>query len=110
MPAARVLRGFLNGIHQENAALAETMLDDAIRDDALVQWYPVLETAIGEINERGLRRRLRSLELGEAPIHNYRTLEGGRVTDGLSGPDLKTLLLEFLTTAAAFMSPSRFST
>jgi len=88
-----VFRGFLNGLHQENAALAETMLDDAIRDDALAQWYPVLETAIGEINEQGLRRLLRSLELGRAPIHNYRTLEGGRVTDGLSGPDFKTLLL-----------------
>jgi hypothetical protein len=69
------------------------MRDDAIRDDALAQWYPVLETAIGEINEQGLRRLLRSLELGKAPIHNYRSLEGGRVTDGLSGPDFKTLLL-----------------
>jgi hypothetical protein len=88
-----VFRGFLNGLHQENAVLAETMLDDAIRDDALAQWYPVLETAIGEINEQGLRRLLRSLELGKAPIHNYRSLEGGRVTDGLSGPDFKTLLL-----------------
>jgi hypothetical protein len=88
-----VFRGFLNGLHQENAALAETMLDDAISDDALAQWYPVLETAIGEINEQGVRRLLRSLELGKAPIHNYRTLEGGRVTDGLSGPDFKTLLV-----------------
>lgn len=88
-----VFRGFLNGLHQENSALAETMLDDAIRDDALAQWYPVLETAIGEISEQGLRRLLRSLELGKAPIHNYRTLEGGRATDGLSGSDFKTLLL-----------------
>jgi hypothetical protein len=44
-----VFRGFLNGLHQKNAALAETMLDDAIRDDALTQWHPALETAIGEI-------------------------------------------------------------
>ncbi|MGO8910191.1 MAG: hypothetical protein ACLQDM_12855 [Bradyrhizobium sp.] len=88
-----VFRGFLNGLHQKNAALAEAMLDDAIHDDALAQWYPALETAIGEINEHGLRRLLRSLERGKAPIDNYRFLEGGRVTDGLSGPDVKTLLL-----------------
>ncbi|HEY6764671.1 MAG TPA: hypothetical protein VI386_07860 [Candidatus Sulfotelmatobacter sp.] len=85
-------RGFLNGLHQKNAALAESMLDDAIHDDALAHWYPVLETAIREINKQGLRRLLRSLELGKAPINNYRALEGGRVTDGLSGPDFKTLL------------------
>jgi hypothetical protein len=88
-----VFRGFLDGLHQTNAALAGAMLDDAIDNSALAQWYPALETAIGEIHEQGLGRLLRSLELGEAPIHNYRSLEGGRVTDGLSGPNLKTLLL-----------------
>jgi hypothetical protein len=88
-----VFRGFLNGLHQKNAALAGAMLDDAIDNNALAQWYPALETAIGEIHVEGLRRLLRSLELGKAPIHNYRSLEGGRVTDGLSGPNLKTLLL-----------------
>jgi hypothetical protein len=94
-PAATpwVFRGFLNGLHQENAALAGAMLDDAIENNALAQWYPALETAVGEIHEQGLQRLLRSLELGKVPIHNYRPLEGGRVTDGLSGPDFKTLLL-----------------
>lgn len=87
-----VFRGFLNGLHQKNAALAEGMLDDAIHDDALAQWYPPLETGIGEINKQGLRRLLLSLELGKAPIANYQVLEAGRVTDGLSGPDFKTLL------------------
>ncbi len=89
-----LLRGFLNGIHEEDAGLAETMLDDAINNDALAQWYPVLETAIGEINEEGFRRLLHSLEVGKAPIFNYRSLEAGRVTEGLNGPDLKTLLLK----------------
>ncbi len=88
-----VFRGFLNGLHQENAALAETMLDDAIRDDTLAQWYPVLETGIGKINEQGVCRLLHSLEIGKAPINNYRALQRGLVTDGLSGPDFKTLLL-----------------
>jgi hypothetical protein len=88
-----VFCGFLSGLHQKNPALAESILDDAIVDDVLAQCYPALEAAIGRINERGLRRLLRSLELGKAPIHIYRMLEGGRVTDDLSGPDLKELLL-----------------
>ncbi len=87
-----VFRGFLNGLHQKNPALAEAMLGDAIHDDALAQWYPPLETGIGEINEQGLRRLLLSLELGKAPIANYLALEAGRVTDGLGGPDFRTLL------------------
>ena len=89
-----VFRAFLNGLHPKKATLVEAMLDEAIRDDALAEWYPLLETGIGEINEHGLRRLLRSLELGKAPIHNYRSLEAGRVTDGLRGPDLKTLLVK----------------
>lgn len=88
-----VFRGFLNGLHQNNSALAGAILDDAIENNGLAQWYPALETAIGEIHEQGLQRLLRSLELGKAPIHNYRSLEGGRITDGLSGPDFKALLL-----------------
>ncbi len=50
-----------------------------------------MQSSLGQ--EQGFRRLLRSLELGKAPLQNYRSLEGGRVTDGLSGPDLKTLLL-----------------
>jgi hypothetical protein len=88
-----VFCGFLSGLHQKNPALAEAILDGAIVDDVLAQCYPALEAAIGKINERGLRRLLRSLELNKAPIHIYRMLEGGRVTDDLSGPDLKELLL-----------------
>lgn len=88
-----VFCGFLSGLQQKSPAVAESILDDAIVDDVLAQCYPALEAAIGRINERGLRRLLRSLELGKAPIHIYRMLEGGRVTDDLSGPDLKELLL-----------------
>ena len=88
-----VFRGFLNGLYQKDAALAGSMLDDAVDNDALGQWYPILETAVGVINQSGLRRLTRSLELGKAPIHIYRALEAGGVTHGLAGSDFNKLLL-----------------
>ena len=63
------------------------MLDDAIDNDALAQWYPALKAAIGKIDGSGFRRLIRSLELGRAPIHIYRTLQSGGVTHRLRGPD-----------------------
>lgn len=88
-----VFCGFLNGLHQRDPALASSMLDDAINNDALAQCYPALETAIGTIEESGLRRLIRSLELGKAPTHVYRTLQGGGVTHRLSGLEFNELLL-----------------
>ena len=88
-----VFCGFLNGLHQRDPALARSMLDDAINNDALAQCYPALETAIGTIEESGLQRLIRSLELGRAPIHMYRSVMSGRVTSGLRGADFNQLLL-----------------
>lgn len=88
-----VFCGFLNGLHQRDPALASSMLDDAINDDALAQCYPALEAAIGTIEESGLRRLIRSLELGKAPTHVYRTLQGGGVTHRLGGSEFNELLL-----------------
>ena len=88
-----VFCGFLNGLHQRDPALASSMLDDAINNDALAQCYPALEVAIGTIEESGLRRLIRSLEIGKAPTHVYRTLQGGGVTHRLSGSEFNELLL-----------------
>lgn len=88
-----VLRGFLNGLHQKDPVLAGTMLDDAVGNDALAQWYPTLETAMGVIDRSGFRRLIRSLELGRAPIRIYRMLQSGGVTNGLEGSDFNELLL-----------------
>jgi hypothetical protein len=71
------------------------MLDDAIDNDGLAQWYPTLETGIGVIDKSGLHRLTRSLESGRAPIHIYRALQAGGVTHGLTGSDFNNLLLRY---------------
>jgi hypothetical protein len=88
-----VFCGFLSALHQKNQMLAGSLLDEAIEDDLLREWYPVLEAAAGTIDALGLRRLIRSLELGRAPIRSYRALVGGGVTQGLIGRDFNNLLL-----------------
>jgi len=88
-----VFSGFISGLHQKNQLLAGSLLDEAIEDDLLGEWYPVLEAAVGTIDALGLRRLIRSLEFGRAPIRLYRVLEGGGATHGLTGPDFNKLLL-----------------
>lgn len=85
--------GYLSGLHQKNQLLAGSLLDEVIEDDLLGEWYPLLEAAAGTIDALGLRRLIRSLEFGRAPIRLYRVLEGGGVTHDLTGPHFNTLLL-----------------
>jgi hypothetical protein len=88
-----VFGGFLSRLYQANRALASSLLDEAIEDDVLGVWYPVLETATGKIDSIGLQRLIRSLTLGKAPIHRYRALQGGGATHDLSGSEFNQLLL-----------------
>jgi hypothetical protein len=88
----RVLHGFLNGLNMKDPEIADVLLESSVEDGRLAPVYPVLQTAV-EIRERGAKRLLRSLELGKAPIQNYRNLLSGGATHNLSGHDFNKLLL-----------------
>ncbi len=88
-----VFGGFINGLHQRDPLLAGSLLDEAIEDDYVGEWYPMLEAATGAIDALGLRRLLRSLEFGKAPIRSYHVLESGGVTHDLDGSEFNKLLL-----------------
>jgi hypothetical protein len=87
-----VFCGFLNALHAINPKLLNALLDNALEDETLAQWYPVLQTAAG-IDKEGVNRLMRSLELGKAWIGIYRNLVGGGVTHQICGPDFNRLLL-----------------
>jgi hypothetical protein len=87
-----IFRGFLNGLHTINAKLANDLLDNALEDETLAPWYPVLQTAVG-IDNQGLNRLIRSLDLGKAWVGTYRNLVGGGVTHQIGGRDFNNLLL-----------------
>jgi len=87
-----VFCGFLNALHAINPKLFSVLLDDALENETLAPWYPVLETSVG-IEKEGVDRLMRSLELGKAWIGTYNGLVGGGVTHQISGPDFNSLLL-----------------
>jgi hypothetical protein len=92
-----VLHGFLNALHNRDSVSANALLDNAVEDKVLGLWYPVLQTAVG-IDNRGVNRLIRSLEIGIAGIRTYRALAGGGVTHQIPGADFNKLLMQIART------------
>ena len=88
----QVFRGFLNALRSKNPQAMDALLDSALVDERLVTWLPVLQTAAG-IDQAGVNRLIRSLELGKTWIGLYRYLVMGGVMHQTAGPDFNRLLL-----------------
>jgi hypothetical protein len=87
-----ILEGFLTGLCERDRALAHALLDDALENPALCEWFPVLQCAV-ELDERGIERLQSSLRDGRVPMDRYRCLAVGRCTDDVPGVLLRDLLL-----------------
>lgn len=88
----QVLAGFLSALNAKEPVLANALLDEAVESGVLGFWYPGLQTVVG-IDQAGLDRLMRSLDLRKASIWTYRHLEAGGVTHNLGGGDFNKLLL-----------------
>ena len=66
----QLLRGFISGLNERSPELANRVLDNALVDPRLAQWFPALECAI-EVTEAGAKRLLESLAQEHAPIERY---------------------------------------
>jgi hypothetical protein len=88
----QILVGFLSALNVENPQLAETLLDDAVKNETLAALYPWLQVAM-RIDAKGLDRIRRSLALGRTPIGRYEVLAWGGAPDQISAQDLKELVL-----------------
>jgi hypothetical protein len=97
----QVLRSFLNGVHEAKPELVNELLDDAVENETLAEWYPLLQTAVG-VDKQGLQRLMRSLDLGKAQVGIYGHLRIGRVTHQLSGDDFNELLLRIAAKPGGF--------
>lgn len=91
-PSIALACGLLGGLQEQDAALANTLLDEALFDVTLAEWVPVLQAHV-VIDGHGVSRLLRALERGSAPLWRFRILASGRTCDVLSGPDFKRLVL-----------------
>jgi hypothetical protein len=70
------LRGFLNVLGGSNPTLAGDILDAAVEHEAVGLVFPMLQSAV-EIDRQGIDRLTRSLNLGDAPIGEFRSLSWG---------------------------------
>jgi hypothetical protein len=89
---AQVLRGFLAWVWENDRGLAQHLLDSALDQPALIEFLPVLHSAVG-LDERGVQRLVQALRAGQVPVPMYQNLAYGRTTDHLAGGVLKDLLL-----------------
>jgi hypothetical protein len=88
----QVFRGFLNALKTNEGELVSGLLDDAVENEVLSPWYPVLQTAVG-VDTIAVDRLIRSLDVLKAGIGIYRCLVMGGVTGELSGVDFNRLVM-----------------
>lgn len=87
-----IMGGFLSGLQKEKSGEVDAMLDDALTNPALVPWFPYLQASV-VIDEQGIARIHRSLELGHSPIERYVHLAWGRASDPIPGPAFRDLVI-----------------
>jgi hypothetical protein len=83
--------GYLKGLSQVDAALCDTLLEEAVTDATLAPWFPVLQTAVA-LDGRAVARLRRSFADGNAPAGEFVYLSMGRATDPLSSAEVADVL------------------
>jgi hypothetical protein len=87
-----LLLGYLSGLLRRDSALVNALLDEAIEDQVLAEWFPILQANV-TINERALARLRRALDLGKAPLSTFNSIAHGRACSEISGPQFRDLVL-----------------
>lgn len=87
----QVIRGFLNTLSKNNPSFCNKILDDALKNKTTARVFPLLQTSI-EIDERGVKRLIESLESGSSPIWQYSNLAYGRVHETINDGDFYKLI------------------
>jgi len=88
----QLMDGFLGGLQKRDAALANILLDEALKHPALAERFPVLQASVS-VDERALGRLHRALELGKATIEKFYYLAYGRASDTIPGAEFRDLVL-----------------
>ncbi|KQT23518.1 MULTISPECIES: hypothetical protein [unclassified Bradyrhizobium] len=88
----QVLLGILSGLEVRESAQANALLDEAVDDPILAPWLPTLQTGV-TIDDKGVARLRRALDLGKAPIGQYFSLVYGGVCEPIPGPAFRDLVL-----------------
>jgi hypothetical protein len=90
-PRLSLLSGFLSATHARDPKLANIILDEVLQNPVLAPELPKLQ-ASAALDEAGIMRLQRSLDLGTAPVDAYYGLAYGKVSDAVPGAALSDLI------------------
>jgi hypothetical protein len=91
-PDTGVMSGFLTAVRKRDAVLANKMLDEAVGHPSVGAYFPQLQARL-TVDEQGVKRLHKALELGKAEITQFHALAWGRASDDVPAPDFRDLLL-----------------
>lgn len=91
-PGLSLLGGFLVGLQRHDRQIVDDLLDAAVTDPILAAHFPELQSRVS-IDDRGVERLHRALELGIAAITAFYSLAYGRSFEGIPDPDFRDLVL-----------------
>jgi hypothetical protein len=96
-----VIRGFLSSCAESDPSFYNTTLDELVDDDVLGEWFPILQTA-STIDERGVNRLHKALDIGKAKVQTFQYLAWGRAHEPISDDELARLLRKILSKEGGF--------
>jgi len=91
-----VMLGFLSFCAINDSTLCHSILDSLLEDKLLGQWFPIFQMA-SAIDNRGVERLYKALDIGNAHIDSYKGLAWGRRHEKISDEDLAALIQKLLT-------------
>jgi hypothetical protein len=86
-----VIRGFLSGTQRRDPDQANRLLDEALEDPSLGPRFVELQ-AVVTIDEAGVRRLHRALDIGMAPISQFAALAHGSASDSIPAAAFRDLM------------------
>lgn len=91
-----VFLGFLASCAESDSAFYHSTLDALISDDVLGEWFPLFQMT-STLDQRGLERLNKALNVGKARIYTFQRLAGGRAHESISDDNLADLLRKILS-------------
>ena len=70
---AELLACLLVHLRERDNRLVQKLLDDAVEDPVLGEWFPILQSRVGA-DRKGVARLKKSLRVGVAPVERYRAI------------------------------------
>lgn len=91
-----ILRGFFSGSVEDDLSWCLSKLDELIDDDVLGEWFPHLQINT-TLDQCGVERLLRSLDVGRAQMWKYQCLAYGRAHESINDDELARLLNKIIS-------------